>query len=97
VPPVFSYGRKLGVCVTGGFVYRADPKSSFNGVYVFADFQSQRIWGLKQEKGKLQQIRQLGVASQRVVSFGRDLASQLYVVGYEGTIYRIHFEGSAFE
>jgi hypothetical protein len=66
-------------------------------VYIFGDFQSQRIWGLKQAKGKLQRIRQIGSAPQRVVSFGRDLTGQLYVVGYEGTIYRIHFEDSAFE
>jgi putative heme-binding domain-containing protein len=96
-PPVFSYGRKFGVSVTGGFVYRANPTSAFYGVYVFGDFQSQRIWGLKLETGKLKQIRQLVVAPQRVVSFGRDLSGELYVVGYEGTIYRIHFEGSAFE
>jgi len=96
VPPVFSYGRKFGVSITGGYVYRADQKSSFYGVYVFADFQSQRIWGLKQESGKLKQIRQLTVAPQRVVSFGRDLSGGLYVVGYEGTIYKIHFEEAAF-
>jgi putative heme-binding domain-containing protein len=97
VPPVFAYGRKFGVSVTGGFVYRADSKSSFYGVYVFGDFQSQRIWGLRQEAGKLKQIRQLVVAPQRVVSFGRDSSGELYVVGYEGTIYRIRFEESAFE
>src|SRR5262249_12679772 len=43
VPPIFSYGRKFGVSVTGGYVYRANPKSSFYGVYIFGDFQSQRI------------------------------------------------------
>ncbi|HTL54184.1 MAG TPA: PQQ-dependent sugar dehydrogenase [Candidatus Limnocylindrales bacterium] len=97
IPPVFSYGRKFGVSVTGGFVYRADPKSSFYGVYVFGDFQSQRVWGLTQEQRKLRQIRQLAVAPQRVVSFGRDTKGELYVVGYEGTIYRIHLEESAFD
>jgi putative heme-binding domain-containing protein len=97
VPPVFSYGRKFGVSVTGGFVYRAEPSSSFYGVYVFADFQSQRIWGLKQAQGKLLQIRQLATAPQRVVSFGRDLKGELYLVGYEGMIYRIRLENSIFE
>jgi hypothetical protein len=96
-PPVFSYGRKFGVSVTGGFVYRADPSSSFYGVYVFGDFQSQRIWGLTQLNGKLRKIRQLGIAPQRVVSFGRDLKGELYVVGYEGTIYRMDFKDSVFE
>jgi len=97
VPPIFSYGRKFGVSVTGGYVYRANPKSSFYGVYIFGDFQSQRIWGLKQENGKLSEIRQLAFAPQRVVSFGQDSAGELYIVGYEGTLYRIHFEDSKFE
>ena len=38
-PPVFAYPRKYGQSVTGGFVYRANPKSSFYGVYIFADYQ----------------------------------------------------------
>ena len=97
VPPVFSYGRKFGVSVTGGFVYRADNHSPFYGVYIFGDFQSQRVWGLTQTQGKLRQIRQLGVAPQRVVSFGQDWRGTLYVVGYEGTIYRLDLEESAFE
>ena len=96
-PPVFSYGRKFGVSVTGGFVYRANPKSSFYGVYVFGDFQSQRVWGLKHKQRKMQKIRQLAIAPQRVVSFGRDSEGELYLVGYEGTIYRLHFEDSAFQ
>src|SRR5262249_2664240 len=50
-PPVFAYGRKFGVSVTGGFVYRGNAKSSFYGVYIFGDYQSQRLWGLTQEQG----------------------------------------------
>jgi putative heme-binding domain-containing protein len=96
-PPVFAYARKLGVSVTGGFVYRFNPKSSFYGVYIFGDYQSQRIWGLTQEHGVLKSIRQIGSAPQRIVSFGRDEIGQLYVVGYEGTIYKIDFDSAIFE
>jgi glucose/arabinose dehydrogenase len=35
ISPVFAYGRKFGVSVTGGYVYRADRRSSFYGVYIF--------------------------------------------------------------
>ena len=97
VPPVFAYGRKYGPSVTGGYVYRGDPKSSFYGVYIFGDYESKRIWGLTQENRALKKIRQIGTAPQRVVSFGRDERGELYVVGYEGTIYRIHFTEAVFE
>jgi glucose/arabinose dehydrogenase len=96
-PPIFAYGRKFGVSVTGGFVYRADALSSFYGVYVFGDYQSQRMWGLTQEKGVLKKIRQIGRAPQRIVSFGRGENGELYLVGYEGTIYKIEFNDAQFE
>jgi glucose/arabinose dehydrogenase len=97
VLPVFAYGRKFGVSVTGGYVYRGQRGSSFYGVYIFGDYQSQRIWGLTQENRVLKKIRQIGTAPQRIVSFGRDTQGELYLVGYEGTIYKIDFAGAVFE
>jgi putative heme-binding domain-containing protein len=96
-PPVFAYNRKYGPSVTGGFVYRADPKSSFNGVYVFGDYESKRIFGLTLESRVLKTVRQIGTSPQRIVSFGRDDGGELYLVGYEGTIYRVQFAGAKFE
>src|ERR1051325_5244575 len=88
-PPIFAYTRKYGVSVTGGYVYRADPKSSFYGIYIFGDYETRRIFGLTQEKGRLKEIRQIGTSPQRIVSFGRDEAGELLMVGYEGMIYSI--------
>jgi glucose/arabinose dehydrogenase len=96
-PPVFAYNRKYGPSVTGGFVYRADPKSPFYGVYVFADYESKRIFGLTQENRILKSVRQIGTSPQRIVSFGRDERGELYLVGYEGTIYRMDFAAARFE
>ena len=96
-PPIFAYGRKFGVSVTGGFVYRADAQSSFYGVYIFGDYQSQRMWGLTQEQGVLKKIRQIGRAPQGIVSFGRGENGELYLVGYEGIIYKIDFNGAEFK
>ncbi len=97
VPPVFAYGRKFGVSVTGGFVYRADPRSSFYGAYIFADYQSRRIWALTQENRALKKIRQIALCPERPVSFGRDRDGALYVIGYEGMIYKMNFNAASFE
>jgi glucose/arabinose dehydrogenase len=96
-PPVFAYGRKYGVSVTGGYVYRAEPKSPFYGVYLFADFQSRRIFGLTHANGVLNIARQIGMSPERVVSFGRDEQGVLYVVGYEGTIFKLDLTDADFE
>jgi len=94
---VFAYPRKFGPSVTGGFVYRANPRSSFYGVCIFGDYESRRIFGLTQQDRVLEKIRQIGAAPQRIVSFGRDAAGELYLVGYEGMIYQIDFERAVFE
>jgi glucose/arabinose dehydrogenase len=91
-PPVFAYGRKYGVSVTGGYVYRGDRSSELYGAYIFGDFQSRRIFALTREGTELKTARQIGLAPQRIVSFSRGPAGELYLVGYEGTIYRMELE-----
>jgi glucose/arabinose dehydrogenase len=97
VPPVFAYARRLGNSVTGGYVYRGDKRSPYYGVYVCADYTSKRIWGLTQRDRAMESIRQIAACPQSVASFGTDEAGNLYVVGYEGTIYRMDFDGASFD
>ena len=95
--PVFAYKRKYGNSVTGGVVYRGDPKSSFYGVYIFGDYTSHRIFGLTQRNRNLQAIRQIGTLPQGIVEFSADERGEIYVVGYEGMVYRLDFAGAVFE
>lgn len=97
IAPVFSYRRRYGPCVTGGFVYRGNPKSSFYGVYIFGDYESRRLFGLTQKDRVLKTIRQLGIAPERIASFTEDSAGEPYVLGYEGTISRLDLSSSHFE
>jgi putative heme-binding domain-containing protein len=93
VPPVFSYPHSLGVSVTGGYVYRGPQAPALQGWYVFADFESRRVWALTQQERKLERIVELGRAPSRVVSFGQDRAGHLYTVGFDdGVIYRLGLE-----
>ena len=97
-PPVVAFLRKHGVSVTGGYVMRTDPQSSFHGVYICADYQSKKVWGITQRDRKLKVIRQIGTAPDRIVSFGRDPAGELYAVGYsKGVVYRVDLDEAKFE
>ena len=95
-PPVFAYHRKFGNSVTGGYVYRGDRRSSFYGVYIFGDYTSHRIWGVKQEGRVLQSVVQIGTSPQGIASFTEDESGNLYVVGYEGMVYQIDFVDTVF-
>ena len=95
--PLFAYKRKYGVSITGGYVYRADKTSSFNGVYVCGDYVSKRIFGVKQENGLLKAVAQIGSIPQGLVSFGTDEAGHMYAVGYEGMVYELDFNEARFD
>ena len=97
VPPVFAYTRRYGQSVTGGFVYRGNPKSSFYGVYIFGDYQKKRIFAITQKDRVLDQVRLIDNAPQSVVSFGQDEQGQIYMVGYEGNIYKLDLDDATFE
>jgi putative heme-binding domain-containing protein len=96
VKPVFAYARKKGVCIIGGHVYRKDKKSSFYGVYVFGDNRTRQIWGLTQKDRVLTKVLKLGTSPQKIVSIARSEAGDFYLVGYEGTIFRLDLQNSQF-
>jgi putative heme-binding domain-containing protein len=95
--PLYAYPHSFGVCVTGGYVYRGAKAPSFEGIYIFGDYETRRVWGLKEEAGKVIAVREIGEAPQHIASFGLDDKGEIYVVGYEGTIYRMDLSQSRFE
>jgi hypothetical protein len=95
VPPVFAYPRRFGNSITGGYVYRADAKSPFYGAYVCGDYTSRRVWAITQKDRALESIRQIAVAPERISSFARDGQGRLYVVGYEGMIFRLDLSATS--
>jgi glucose/arabinose dehydrogenase len=96
-PPVVSYRRKEGVSVTGGYVYRGKKSPSYVGAYIFSDFESKKIWAIQQTDRKLVKIRQIGTVPQKPASFGIAPDGELFIVGYEGTIYQLMLDDSVFE
>jgi glucose/arabinose dehydrogenase len=89
VEPVLDYGRDLGVSITGGVVGGAGAPDWARGRYFFADFGSRRLWSLDAATRDPASLRQHGRTPQSPSSFGLDHAGRVYVVGYEGGIFRL--------
>ena len=88
--PVFEYGHDLGCSVTGGFVDRGSV-SDLRGVYVYGDYCSGRIWGLRYEGGRVIGQAQMATAGFSIGSFAQDRSGAVYVLQYalSGGIYTI--------
>jgi hypothetical protein len=88
VAPIAEYGHDEGCSVTGGYVYRGAAIPALRGTYLFSDYCSGHLWGLKPQGAKWSLTRLLETGAS-VSSFGEDDAGELYVVDHGGTIYRI--------
>ena len=87
VLPVIDYNRQQGVSVTGGYVYRGRQLGELSGTYLYGDWGSKRIWGLRYRNGIVEANVEIATSPGNITSFGEDAAGEIYAVG--GGIFRI--------
>ena len=84
--PVVEYPRSDGISVTGGHVYRGSARPEAVGAYLYADYQSGRIWGIRAVDGEMvegpKQVARL--RNSLISSFGEDAEGELWVCTFEG-------------
>ena len=86
--PVIEYGRDDGCSITGGYVYRGERVPPLAGAYVYGDFCSGKIWGLRAEDGVAVEHRLLIDSSLSLSAFGENPAGELFMLSFDRTIYR---------
>ncbi len=86
--PVAEYNHADGGCsIIGGYVYRGSIPE-WNGIYLYADYCSGKIWGLIKSGDKWQ--NQLLFDSQGlIVSFGQDAKGEIYLLTDDGGVYQL--------
>lgn len=88
VSPVMTYSHRAGVSVTGGQVYRGTKAPDLAGWYVFGDFESRRVWALRQKDRKLSEVVEICRAPSRIPVFSRDTDGEIYLAGYDDGVIR---------
>ncbi len=88
--PILEYSLTQGNCAaTGGFVYRGAEFPSLQGVYIYGDYCSGRIWGLR-KKGDTWENKLILDTDLGISTFGQDEAGNIYVADHSrGDIYKI--------
>jgi len=88
VLPVAEYSHAEGCSITAGPRYRGRLLSQLSGQVIYADWCSGTIWAaaLSSSGWKSQVVLQTQLA---IVSFGEDAAHELYVVDYNGAVFKV--------
>lgn len=92
--PVIEYGRSEGCSITGGFVYRGTAVPELRGQYIYGDYCTGSIWGLRRE-GDRWVNQQLLRTTEGVSTFGEDSSGEVYVGTGLGSVYRLAAPPSA--
>jgi glucose/arabinose dehydrogenase len=87
IDPVIEYGRSDGASVTGGYVYRGSRFPSLLGVYIYADYVTGTIWGLRHTGGKVTESAKLLEQPNNISSFGETPEGEILVTCFDGRIY----------
>ncbi len=87
----------FGCSVTGGYVYRGNDIPDIQGYYLFADYCTGRIWMFKYEDNEVNNLSEItdiinledNKKTIYISSFGEDSNGELYIIDYNGSIYKI--------
>ena len=88
-----------GCSITGGYIYRGKRIKSLYGRYIFGDYCTGKIWSIAlDENGNASDIKDhtkeildsMGTKEFYLSSFGVDNNDELFIIDYNGTIYRLN-------
>lgn len=85
-------GRAAGQskCLIGGVIYRGDPGSPFYGAYFFGDHSLKRVYAFSPaSSAPATAALPMGNPPESPLSFTLDRENNIYLVTYEGYIYRL--------
>ena len=89
VPPTVEHSHTEARSITGGYVYYGKRLEELAGAYIYGDYVTGKIWGVRHDGQKVTWLEELVDTPLQIICFGVDNADRLYVVGYDGTIHRL--------
>ncbi len=86
VPPIVEHHHIDFRSITGGFVYGGSRLPELRDMYVYGDYDTGKIWGLRYDKStkKVTEHRELADGILRIVEWGQDAKGEMYLVDHIG-------------
>ena len=89
VAPIVTYAHTNGRCsITGGEVYRGSAIPQLGGTYLYGDFCSGEVFGIRADGSERAVRLDIPVVSQ-LTSFGLDASGEIYALSRAGGVFRI--------
>lgn len=88
-PPVAEHHHSESRSLTGGVVYRGRALPELNGTFLYGDYSTGKIWGIRHDGQQTTFHQELADTTLQIAGFGVNHAGELLVVDHGGGIYRM--------
>ncbi|MEX0716101.1 MAG: PQQ-dependent sugar dehydrogenase [Planctomycetaceae bacterium] len=80
IEPIWEYHHDVGKSITGGHVYRGQRVPALEGLYLYADYVTGKLWALRYDENakKVAANHSIPADKHEVVTFGEDEAGDVY-------------------
>jgi putative heme-binding domain-containing protein len=88
--PLVAYSHAVGQSVTGGIVYRGNQHALLRGAFLYGDFVTGLLWGVRSEGDRVTWNEVLAETGLQIITFAASADGEsVLVMDYGGGIYRL--------
>ena len=84
LPPAAVHSHRESRSITGGYVYLGEQQSELYGHYIYADYETGKIWSLNVDDEQIQNLTEIADTDLKIVAFGQNLDNELLLVDFQG-------------
>jgi uncharacterized repeat protein (TIGR03806 family) len=91
LPPIKAHPHSEAASITGGYVYHGTRLPELAGTYIYGDYQSGMIWGLREQGDTVTWQKEIARTPIHLSAFGEGADGELYLLDHDRThqIYRL--------
>ena len=88
-PPTVEHHHREARSLTGGVVYRGSKHPELDGAYIYGDYSTGKIWGVKHDGKSVTWKAELADTTHQIAGFAIDPQGELLVVDHGGSLNRL--------
>lgn len=89
LPPLSTHHHTEARSIIGGHVYRGKRFPELFGVYIYGDYVTSKVWGLRHENKKISWREELARTDVKAVGYTEGFDGRFYLVDHNGEIHEL--------
>ena len=89
VPPTIEHHHTEARSLTGGVVYRGSRYPELDGAYIYGDYSTGRIWGVRHDGSQVTWHQELADTVHQIAGFALSPSGSLLIVDHGGGLHRL--------